>query len=262
MSQDVIDRSLLDAEYMKKMTEHEDTHWRTNGIRKMVIDFWKKYRKENSIYYSLDVGCGGGAMVNALAHESVAFGLDLDLMALTMAQDRGLNRLTLSLADRLAFKSASFDLITAIDVVEHTDNPDLVFAEFNRVTKKDGVLITIIPAFNFLWSQRDVELKHRKRYRVKEIEALAKKSGFKILKCSYAHFFYFLPLLFVVRWGKLFHKIAPASMEAGVVPPPPLLNKLFLNVLKVESEFLELVDFPFGVSTIAVLQKTRDIVNP
>ena len=48
-------------------------------------------------------------------------------------------------------------------------------------------------------------------------------------------------------------------MEAGVVPPSPLLNKLFFNFLKVESEFLELVDFPFGVSTLAVLRKEREI---
>jgi ubiquinone/menaquinone biosynthesis C-methylase UbiE len=46
---------------------------------------------------------------------------------------------------RLPFPPDSFDLVISRSVVEHLENPGLVFAEFNRVLRKGGKVIIITP---------------------------------------------------------------------------------------------------------------------
>lgn len=46
---------------------------------------------------------------------------------------------------RLPFPSDYFDLVISRSVVEHLDDPGLVFAEFNRVLRKGGKVIIITP---------------------------------------------------------------------------------------------------------------------
>lgn len=48
----------------------------------------------------------------------------------------------------LPFKKDSFDIIYALDMLEHLDNVDLALAEIKRVLKNDGFFIVSIPNEN------------------------------------------------------------------------------------------------------------------
>jgi ubiquinone/menaquinone biosynthesis C-methylase UbiE len=97
----------------------------------------------------LDIGCGSGYGTAALAeYASSATGIDLASEAIDYARahyDRpGLTYLTGSATD-LPFPAASFDLITAFEVIEHLNDPAKLLAEARRVLRPDGVFLVSTP---------------------------------------------------------------------------------------------------------------------
>jgi ubiquinone/menaquinone biosynthesis C-methylase UbiE len=93
----------------------------------------------------LDVGCGVGAGVVALAKESAqVFGVDVSLSALIVAkklmESEGLTNVTLVRASgrQLPFPDDSFTSVVAINVLEHVGNAKAVLAEVRRVLAEGG----------------------------------------------------------------------------------------------------------------------------
>ena len=65
--------------------------------------------------------------------------------------------------------SATIDIVTAMDVLEHTDDDLAALRELRRVCKPGGLLLATVPAYGFLWSEHDEALKHRRRYTAHEL---------------------------------------------------------------------------------------------
>ena len=248
----MIEQLMLESTF-QDLGKHEDTLWRSVANREMTVAFFKKYRLAQVGYRTLDVGCGAGATVKFFNSEYQAYGMDNSLVALSLSRQRGLRKIFLGDMRNFPVKSDSFDFISAIDVIEHIDHVEKTYCELFRVCKKGGLILTIIPAFNFLWSERDERLGHQKRYTVKEIKTLTQNAGFTILKCTYINLFYFLPFLLLVSWRKSFHKIPRIKTDVPVFPP--LLNLVLLKLLQLETLLLKQFNFPIGVSTLCVARK-------
>jgi 2-polyprenyl-6-hydroxyphenyl methylase/3-demethylubiquinone-9 3-methyltransferase len=91
----------------------------------------------------LDVGCGGGFLSNELArHGHEVTGVDVSPESLRVAQrhdETGKVRYEVADAYHLPYEDASFDVITAMDFLEHVDKPHTVIAEFSRVLRPGGL---------------------------------------------------------------------------------------------------------------------------
>jgi 2-polyprenyl-6-hydroxyphenyl methylase / 3-demethylubiquinone-9 3-methyltransferase len=91
----------------------------------------------------LDVGCGGGFLSNELARNGYQVtGVDLSAESLRVAKAHDeTNTVKYQIADayQLPFPDKSFDVLTAMDFLEHVDRPDLVIKEFSRVLKPKGL---------------------------------------------------------------------------------------------------------------------------
>lgn len=91
----------------------------------------------------LDVGCGAGLLTNPLAeagHEVV--GIDLSETSLAEARKRdrtGRARYLASNAYSLPFPNEWFDVVCAMDLLEHVEDPQLVIAEAARVLRPGGL---------------------------------------------------------------------------------------------------------------------------
>jgi 2-polyprenyl-6-hydroxyphenyl methylase/3-demethylubiquinone-9 3-methyltransferase len=93
----------------------------------------------------LDVGCGAGFLSNSLAQQGLTVtGVDLSLASLEVArrydQTKSVNYQVAD-AGRLPYLDQSFDVITAMDFLEHVENPKMIIEELSRVLKPKGVLI-------------------------------------------------------------------------------------------------------------------------
>ena len=91
----------------------------------------------------LDIGCGGGFLTNALAqvgHDAV--GVDLSNNSLKIAQAKDATQRALYIqadALHLPFPEKSFDVVCAMDLLEHVEQPAEVIREASRVLKEGGL---------------------------------------------------------------------------------------------------------------------------
>jgi 2-polyprenyl-6-hydroxyphenyl methylase / 3-demethylubiquinone-9 3-methyltransferase len=91
----------------------------------------------------LDVGCGAGFLSNHLAREGFEVtGIDASQASIDVAarhDETRKARYLLGDAMRLPFADASFDVVCAMDFLEHVEEPAAVVAEVSRVLKPGGV---------------------------------------------------------------------------------------------------------------------------
>jgi SAM-dependent methyltransferase len=95
----------------------------------------------------LDLGCRDGALASAIGLPSErVVGADIDHEALLAALDRGaLLPCRADLWGPLPFRSDSFDLVLAGEIVEHVPFPDDLVAEIARVLCSGGRVVGSVP---------------------------------------------------------------------------------------------------------------------
>ncbi len=90
----------------------------------------------------LDVGCGGGFLCNDLARLGFSvIGIDTSPESLRIAKKHDATKsVSYIVADAysLPFPENSFDIVTAMDVLEHVKDPVSVIREVSRVLRPDG----------------------------------------------------------------------------------------------------------------------------
>ncbi len=101
----------------------------------------------------LDVGCGGGLLANHLALHHEVIGIDLSEKSLEIARHfdttKSVKYIQAS-AMALPFPEESFDVVIAMDLLEHVENPQHVVEEASRVLKKGGLFFFHTFNRNFL----------------------------------------------------------------------------------------------------------------
>jgi len=100
----------------------------------------KRYQKPIDV---LDLGCGGGFLTHALAKENHrVVGIDLSASSLTIARDNDpTDRVHYQTADACSvdMPDSSFDVICAMDLLEHVETPELLIKEASRLLRKGGL---------------------------------------------------------------------------------------------------------------------------
>lgn len=109
----------------------------------------------------LDIGCGGGFLTNALAKVGhTVSGIDLSTESLRIAAETDLTKsVRYSHADAYAlpFEDKIFDVVCAMDLLEHVDTPGKVIQEASRVLRPGGQFF--FHTFNRNWVSYLVALK-------------------------------------------------------------------------------------------------------
>lgn len=95
----------------------------------------------NSEIKLLDLGCGyNGDLINTLSSKQNAVGMDLSV-------NPKMKNLKSGRVDRkLPFNDASFDVVTALAIIEHVDDPGTMLDEVFRVLKKGGKVVITTPS--------------------------------------------------------------------------------------------------------------------
>jgi len=102
--------------------------------------------------------------------------------------------------------------IVMMDVLEHIENDKSFLNEILEKVSKDDLIFITVPAFQQLFSNHDVFLKHYRRYNKQQLLALIHSCDLNVEKC---HYFY--ASLFFARWvSLLFKKEKSADNEVGI----------------------------------------------
>ena len=234
------------AEY-EKMYKFEEGYWWWIGKREIVKGIIN--RLNSDFRTILDVGCGTGLNLIYLKHYGTVIGLDFSKEALDFCKLRAAENLIQADAEKVPFKDDTFDLITALDLLEHLDDGD-VLKEFHRVLKPNAYLVVSVPAFKFLWCKHDEVLHHKRRYNKDQLGGILEQNGFLIKKITYWNSFLFLPIVMM----KLIKRKAMKKQElkTDVEELPNIVNMIFAFILRIESHLISHVNLPVGVSVICV----------
>jgi SAM-dependent methyltransferase len=235
------------------MYEVEGTHWWFKGRRRIISSFVEKICRDlsNDRPRILDVGCGTGANLELLAGFGEAEGVDVSVDALAFCRARGLTNVRQGAAEKLPYEDESFDLVTALDVVEHLDDDAAGLREMHRVLRPGGRALLFVPAFMFLWGVQDDISHHRRRYTLAGLRSVVREAGFEVERATYANISFFGPILLGRLLMRAF-RLRPASENNINVSA---LNGLLGRVFGAESALLRRLNFPFGVSAICVARR-------
>lgn len=120
--------------------------WRRPGDRPIVFATALRKLGRRADGRLLDVGCGQGQFLARAARRFDAYGIDISPARVARArQVSGLDTVSEGAATELPFADAFFDVVCALDVVEHLDDPARFFEEARRVLRADGLLLFSTP---------------------------------------------------------------------------------------------------------------------
>jgi len=209
----------------------------------------------------LDVGCGAGSNLEMLAEHfrgAALHGVDLEREPLRFC--RADRRLPVSQAEatRLPFADGSFDLVTALDALEHFADDAAALRELHRVCRPGGSLLLTVPAFGWLWGSVDELGHHHRRYRRRELVGRVEAAGFDVRLARFFNFWLF-PAIAGVRLLTRPPRRGGAAAPAAPGPVPSdfdwgrggLPAALLERILGSEALLLGL-RVPFGVSLLCV----------
>jgi len=250
----------MQTQLSKEMQQHtyaimnrvEDSHWWYVGRRAILESFLEGIIKKSEVRNPkiLDVGCGTGGNLEMLAKFGAAEGVDVSDEALEFCKSKGLN-VHKGLAESLPFADQSFDVVTALDVVEHLDDDAAGLKEMNRVLKTGGRTLIFVPAFMWLWGVQDDVSNHRIRYTKRQITGRLERAGFEIERATYANVTFFAPILA----GRTLMKITGIKPESENNVNISALNGVFGKLFAAEKFWLKKFNFPFGVSIVVAATK-------
>jgi SAM-dependent methyltransferase len=244
---------MREEEY-RAMFELEERLWWYEGMRAVTASMLGDSLRPKENIRVLDVGCGTGFSMMWLRERfgtSREFGVDVSEHAAEFWRSRGLDTIAIAGADALPFSASEFDLVTCFDVVYQLEMQAAgqALAEMNRVLKQDGLLFIREPAYDWLRGSHDVAVATRHRYTLGELRRLLESRGFAIRRASYAN-----TLLFPAAAA---HRLLSRGGDSSDVrEASDFMNRAFGAALKLEARLLRRVSFPFGLSVVAVAQKS------
>jgi SAM-dependent methyltransferase len=228
----------------------EQEHWWYTGRRKILTGFVEEICRQVTDRRPriLDVGCGTGANLLMLSEYGEAEGVDISEDALAFCRERGLDKVRLGAGEKLPYEDGTFDLVTALDVVEHMNDDLAGVREMRRVLRPGGRVLLFVPTFMFLWGLQDDVSNHRRRYRLPELRRVLEQAGFEIERTTYANITFFLPILVMRQLMRLTGLKADSENNINVTA----LNGVLGSVFGAESWLLKFMNLPFGVSGLCV----------
>ncbi len=242
----------MEAENFPVLYEQERRYWWFQGrlaIVREVLARWAPRRR----YRALNLGCGTGAVTEALAGEADVVSLDLSPAALSFCRKVGLARLVSADAQRVPLASAAFDVVLALDILEHLPDDARGAREIARVLAPGGVLVASCPAFEALWSGFDDLAMHQRRYTRPRLVRELRKAGLDVELSSYFNT-WLLPAAIAHR---VRDRVAARRVDPDTALPqvPPLMNGLLARLFASEGRWIRGTGLPAGLSVLAVARK-------
>lgn len=234
--------------------------WRARAKRDLIFQLWGQYQIKYTISKPakiLDFGCGTGVLQEQFEKKFniVGYGIDTAKEAINYCRKRGLARVKVFDGKKIPFKLSSFDLVTAIDVLEHIEDDLGVLKEMKRVLKIDGLAILLVPAHPKLRSTRDINLHHIRRYTVGELESKCKKVGFKILTSKNVDFALYFLFSIICLLAPKKNGIPNLKMNVATAASNKIINEIIFIYEKLENKLQNFITFPIGLSIAVVVQK-------
>jgi SAM-dependent methyltransferase len=236
------------------MVDHEDRHWWYRGRRRIVHDELARIALPRDARI-LDAGCGSGRLLDTLSEYGSVSAIDMSDYNVGLSRRRGHEDVHQAVVEDLPFEDETFDLITSLDVLEHTLDDRVALRELLRVTKPGGHLLATVPTYQALWSNHDVLNHHHRRYNRAMMADSAGAAGWTVQRMTFFNSFLLPPAAGV----RMFQKLRREPIEhhrSDVDIGPEWLYPVLEMPMKAEAAWLRgNRTLPMGLSLLAVMRR-------
>lgn len=241
----------------------EEKHWWFAARRTLLRQLLHQVLPPSKKVRVIDIGCGTGGNIAALAQGYSCIGMDPSAEAIHLAKNRfpGVSFIQSSTWERTAPLIASAQGVLLTDVLEHIPDDRLFFSELLSYVSPGAHLLITVPADRCLWSPHDVAAGHYRRYEKSDLEKLWSCLPVSVKLISHFNSRLY-PLVKALRIFSRRRKAAIGAAETDLWMPPVSINRCLENLFAGEAH--RLVDllkgnrpegFSAGVSLIAILHR-------
>ena len=201
----------------------------------------------------LDYGCGTGFNLSFLAPFGDVYGADL-LDAVPTEFRGGEDFPLLDLEADCSEYHGRFDVLTALDVLEHLADDLSGLERMRRFVAPGGQMVLTVPAYRWLWSGEDVISRHHRRYTRRTLVRAARAAGLVVRYASYFNFIVLPPMAMVI-WARRLRSSSWAT-ESNLTAGPSFLNAPLSTVTRFEARMVgeERLRLPAGASLVCRLE--------
>ena len=242
----------MEADAYSLMASHEGDHWWFVG-RRAVIDGLIDRIVLPPQALVLEAGCGTGGNLYLLQARGSVSAFEPHEAAVATARNRHPDVVIEAgeLPGRLPFEEASFDLVAALDVLEHVDDDRGAIEALVRQAKPGGFVIVSVPMHPFLWGSHDRRLHHKRRYGVAQLRRLIDIPGTKVEYFG-AYNTLLAPLALVIRLAERASGIGLGNQERR---PPSPMNAVLSAIFAAERHLIRRMEVPVGLSHAVILRR-------
>lgn len=240
----------------------EDSHWWFLGRRRILCALADELLPAGRRSVIVDVGCGAGGNLAALADRHECVGIDASEEALGHARRR-FPQLTFVRADRpqdAADVIGRADLVMLNDVLEHVEHDREFLSGVLELASSGAHVLITVPADMNLWGPHDVSHGHFRRYALGELTELWRGLPVEERLVSYFNARLY-PVVRAIRTLGRWRNRAWGSDDTDLRPTPAPINAALTRLFAGEARRLtralrgeRAARYGYGVSLVAVLQ--------
>jgi SAM-dependent methyltransferase len=244
----------MDERLMTAMLELDDRHWWYRGRRRIIRAELDRLPLAPGARV-LDAGCGSGRTLEDLGRYGEVHGIELDPGAAEVARGRGCGEVRIGRLEELPWEDGYFDLITCLDVIEHTPDDRATLRELRRVSRPGGFLLVTVPAYQGLWSMHDVANHHYRRYSRSRLRAAANDAGWRVRRMTSFNGLLLAPAAAVRLAERRRLREPNGDYKPELTLGPEWLNAVLEQPLHLEARWLARGrTMPAGLSLLAALE--------
>lgn len=259
----------MQADQFHLHADIETRHWWFRGRRRIVRRLLAEIAPPHAGRRIVDVGCGTGATIAALADAYDCRGIDPSAEGIRLARQRfpGVAFTCGHAPDDLGAAAGDADVLLVMDVMEHVADDFLLCSSLLAAVKPGGHLLITVPADAALWTAHDEAFGHYRRYTRARLERVWRDQPVTPLLVSHAMARLY-PVVRAVRdWNRRRGRAAGRSGTDFALPIGPV-NAALEWILAGESRRLLAAfsdpsrAYTRGVSLIAILRRDPGVVVP
>lgn len=152
--------------------------WQARG--ELLVALLKQFDIDSSAEM-LEAGCGWGTNLTQLEKSGFAVtGLDISRQALERLDRHNRTLIEADLSKPLPEDVRQYDVVLALDVIEHIDDDRGVVQRLAQLVRPGGIVVLSVPALPELYSEFDRIQGHRRRYTPATLQQAIDSSGLTV----------------------------------------------------------------------------------
>jgi len=211
----------------------------------------------------LDVGCSSGYLLQEIRKslpQAALIGSDYIVSPLARLAE-GMPDLPILQFDlrRCPLPDDCIGAVTALNVLEHIDRDEEALQQIYRILRPNGIAHIEVPSGPHLYDIYDKHLMHHRRYRLRDLTAMAQRVGFEIIKATHIGFFVYPAFSLIKKRNQ--RRVATGQISDAAHHVKTHIHQsgdsvLMRMLILLETWLAPFISFPIGIRCVLVLRKS------